>query len=558
MPTKALPRHPSLEYYKKQAKDLLKRHQAGDPETLNRLQQFHPRFGEEPKPEAPKLRVTLTHAQLVLAREHGFPSWPKFAARIEAIRREHSALLLADPAAAFIEAACVQFDDHQTGTLEAAQAILAKHPEVATSSIYTAASLGDVATVKQYLANDPSAATTKGGLHNWDALTYLCFSRYLRIHGRLDPVRSEGFVAAATALLDAGASPNTGWWEAEHLPHPTWESVIYGAAGMAHHPELTRLLLDRGADPNDDETPYHTPETYDNTVVKIMIESGKLNEDSLTTMLVRKADWHDLEGIRYLLEHGADPNRGTIWKHTPLQHAIRRDNRLAIIEAMLDHGADFNLANGLTGRSGSAMAARRGRKDILEALERRGIPIQLAGVDQLIAACAGASREEAKIIVRTNPELLSELLAEGGTLLTEFAGNGNTEGVGLLLDLGVDVAAAHKEGDNYFNLAKKSTALHAAAWRMQEAPLRLLIERNAPVNARDARGRTPLTLAIRACIDSYWTERRSPDTVAMLLNAGAQPSPNDYPSGYDEVDKLLLQYAKTPKPLIQSKSAATA
>jgi len=545
MPTKALPRHPSLENYKKQAKDLLKRHQAGDPETFSRLQQSHPRFRTQLKPEATNHRFTLTDAQLVLAREHGFPSWPKFAARIEVIRREHSALLLANPAAAFIEAACVQFDDHRAGTLEAAQSILAKHPEAATSSIYTAAILGDATTVKHFLANDPTAATTKGALHNWDALTYLCFSRYLR----LDRSRTEGFVAAATALLDAGTSANTGWFEVEHLPNPEWESIIYGVAGAAHHPELTRLLLDRGADPNDGETPYHVPETYDNTVVKIMVESGKLNEDGLTTMLLRKADLHDFEGIKYLLEHGADSNRGTICKHTPLQHAIRRDNRLASIEAMLDHGADPNLVTELTGRSGAAMAARRGRKDILESLERRGIPIELSGFDQLIAACAKANHEEALSIVKANRNLLRELVSEGGTVLTEFAGNGNTEGVRLLLDLGVEVSAVHKEGDGYYNLARNSTALHAAAWRIREETTRLLLGRGAPVNAKDARGRTALTLAIRACIDSYWTERRSPESVAMLLKAGATLSPNDYPSGYKEVDDLLLQYPPTLKRL---------
>jgi ankyrin repeat protein len=264
-------------------------------------------------------------------------------------------------------------------------------------------------------------------------------------------------------------------------------------------------------------------------------------------MLLRKADFHDRPGTQYLLEHGADPNRQTMWKHTPLQHAIRRDNRLASIEAMLDHGADFNLANGLTGKSGTAMAARRGRKDILEALERRGLPLQLNGVDQLIAACAKADREEAKSIVAANPDLLTQLIAGGGAVLVEFAGNGNTEGVHLLLDLGVDVAATHKEGDNYYSLAKNSTALHAAAWRIREETTRLLLERNAPVNVRDGRGRTPLTLAIRACVDSYWTERRSPSSVQMLLKAGATLSPNDYPSGYAEVDRLL-QHAETAKP----------
>jgi hypothetical protein len=28
---------------------------------------------------------------------------------------------------------------------------------------------------------------------------------------------------------------------------------------VAHNADLTRLLLERGADPNDNETPYHAP-----------------------------------------------------------------------------------------------------------------------------------------------------------------------------------------------------------------------------------------------------------------------------------------------------------
>jgi hypothetical protein len=141
-----------------------------------------------------------------------------------------------DPLRDFMIAACAPLDTgHSSGTLEQAQAILAAHPEVATHDIYTAAVLGDDATVQRFLALDPASATTKGGPHGWDALTHLCFSRFLR----LDRTRSAGFVRAAQALLDAGASANTGFYSHEHRPEPEFESVLYGAAGVAHHPELT-------------------------------------------------------------------------------------------------------------------------------------------------------------------------------------------------------------------------------------------------------------------------------------------------------------------------------
>ncbi|MGB8848389.1 MAG: ankyrin repeat domain-containing protein, partial [Candidatus Acidiferrales bacterium] len=312
----------------------------------------------------------------------------------------------------------------------------------------------------------------------------------------------------------------------------------------ARHPEVTRLLLERGADPNDGETPYHLPESYDNTVMKIVLESGKLNSVSLSWMLLRKSDMHDEEGIRILLEHGADPNLMTRFDHNALHHALRRDNSLSIIELLLDRGADPALQNARDGKSAIAMAAHRGRGDVLASLKQRGIPLALDGVDQLIAACAMADREAIRQIVAHEPNLTLQIIAEGGTLLAEFASNGNADGIRCLLDLGVSVAALYKEGDLYFDIAKDSTALHVAAWRAWPSAVKELIARGSPVNAVDAKGRTALALAVKACVDSYWTNRRSPDSVDALLNAGASLSGIEIPSGYEDVDVLLRQHAR--------------
>jgi ankyrin repeat protein len=220
---------------------------------------------------------------------------------------------------------------------------------------------------------------------------------------------------------------------------------------------------------------------------------------------------------------------------------------------MLDHGADptiktvteiaahFPPVDGQ--RSAVALAARRGRSDVLEALERRGLSVELSGVERLIAACARNDAAAVRSITAAEPKLVEELRLEGGALLAEFAGNSNTEGVRLLLDLGIDVAAPYN-GDPYFGIPKDSTALHVAAWKAWPKTVKLLIERGANVNAQDAKGRTPLMLAVRACVDSYWTNRRSPESVEALLKAGASVSDVDYPCGYDEVDELLRSYAR--------------
>jgi ankyrin repeat protein len=443
-----------------------------------------------------------------------------------------------DPLAAFIEAACVPLDaSHSTGTLERAEAILAAHPEIASASIYTAAILGDDATVRRFLELDAGNATAKGGPHGWDALTYLCFSRYLR----LDRTRSEGLVRAAKALLDAGASANTGWYEMNHQPKPERESALYGACGVAHHAGLTHVLLEYGADPNDEETPYHAPETYDNAALKVLVESGKLNDDSLAMILLRKTDWHDYHGIKWLLERGIDPNRMTRWGKTAFHNAVRSDNALEILEVLLDHGADPTLLTA-DGKSAMVMAVRRGRKDALDLFARRGIPIELRGFDRLIAACARNDATSVRSIAEQEPQLVREVVAAGGRLLGEFAGVGNTDGIRHLLDLGVDVGALFQDSDPYWDITRDSTALHVAAWRAQHATVKLLVERGTPLEAKDSKGRTPLALAVRACVDSYWTERRSPESVEALLRAGASVSGVGFPSGYAEVDELLKSH----------------
>ena len=117
-------------------------------------------------------------------------------------------------------------------------------------------------------------------------------------------------------------------------------------------------------------------------------------------MLLRKADWHDRDGLAYLLEHGADPNRMTRWHRTALHQAVRRDNALGNIEVLLDHGADPLLKSRRDGLSAASIAARRGRGDVLDLLERRGVPLVFTGVERLIAACA---RHDAPAIERHRP-----------------------------------------------------------------------------------------------------------------------------------------------------------
>ena len=73
---RALPPNPSLEQLKHQAKDLLRASRALDLQALLRIEQYLPnRSGV----------ATVADAQLVIAREYGFTSWPKLKRHVEAL-----------------------------------------------------------------------------------------------------------------------------------------------------------------------------------------------------------------------------------------------------------------------------------------------------------------------------------------------------------------------------------------------------------------------------------------------------------------------------------------
>jgi hypothetical protein len=391
---------------------------------------------------------------------------------------------------AFILAALVPMAAHASGSLDGADAILATEADAARGDIYAAAVVGDSDEVRRLLAGDSALATARGGPREWDALTYLCFSLYLRDRG------SDEFVRAAEALLDAGADPGTGYFDPAHSPEPTFESALYGAAGVAHHAGLTRLLLARGADPDaGGEVAYHAPEGFDSEAMQAVVLSGRLSAAGIATMLHRKLDWTDLEGVRWLLAHGADANAVTAWGDTALHHSLDRDNAIVLIEALLDAGADPTLgAPRFDDRSAVAVAARLGRADAMEAFARRGFAIELDGDDAFFAALSRGEREAALAFVAGEPGIVARL--SPGDVVKTLAGAGNTAAVALALDLGFPLTA---------------DALPVAVWRERTETVRLLLARGAPVTPE------ALELAERALTEmSDFTPHHSTEIVAAL------------------------------------------
>ena len=81
--SKSLPSQPSLEQLKKQAKDLRKQYLAGKPAAVERVREFHPDASS-----ISQGALALHDAQLIIAREYGFASWPKIKEHVETLLLE--------------------------------------------------------------------------------------------------------------------------------------------------------------------------------------------------------------------------------------------------------------------------------------------------------------------------------------------------------------------------------------------------------------------------------------------------------------------------------------
>ena len=468
---KRLPIRVNLDHLKKQAKDLIRLYRSRDPGAFARFRDALPAAAGHSDEEIASRDFRLHDAQSCVAREYGFASWSDLRTYVAAQPASSS-----DRAARILHWLELAYAGEVLGTFNRAAPrvavrMLADNPDLADDPSVACAS-GNEDTLRRAVHNDPGWVNRPDGplkLPPLVAVTHSALWQVPEFAGRL--------LASARILLAAGANPN----QRIGLRFPPASvdqpddtnplSALYGAAGQNHQPELTRLLLDAGADPNDGESLFHSLENLSCT--RLLLERGAHIAGG--NALYFACDLEDAAPLELLLQHGGDPNEPASHPPmgelgSPLLRAIRRRRSRRHIEALLAAGADLS-ARTPQGVSAYRLALQLGLGEIAELLAEKGAAEPVSENEQFVAACARGDEAEAWRIAAARPDLPDALPQAQLRALPDMVAEGYDEGAKLMVALGWPIGVRGGDWD--------ASALNLAVFRGDAGLTRFLLEHGA-------------------------------------------------------------------------------
>jgi Ankyrin repeats (3 copies) len=407
-----LPSRPSVEQYKKLAKDLVKSCRSGDPAAIRvwaarwiqALATLHRepdalRNGTEIDARADEVaqfarktlsgggessRCALTGAQFLIARAHGFLSWPKFVKHIESLARASSPVSTFEAAASAIV----------TGDLTNLERLLDEHPEL----VRARSTREHRATLLHYVSANGVEYYRQVSPKNIAQIAKILLAAGAEVDAEADVYgggcTTLGLVATSGPPFIAGVQRDV----IDVLLNHGARMDLPGNGGNRHtlvraclangQPAAAAYLVGRGA-------PLNLPEAAGlgriDIVKRFFNENGDLGANATHA--------HMVDGFSLACEYG----------------------RADVVDFLLDHGmeVDAQLRGHGEGHTGLHVAAFHGHVGVVDALLRRGARVDVIdktwGTPPLLWALTGWTREPATGTGR-HREVVARLVAAGANV----------------------------------------------------------------------------------------------------------------------------------------------
>ena len=503
---KTLPARPNLEQLKNQAKDLLKHHQSGDVESLNRIRESHPNFSNASEQQLRALSFSLSDAQLVIAREYGFASWPKLKEHVESLL-----LGTGDPMELFQRA-------FKTDDAVLLRKLLERFPQIKAK------------------VNEPVAA----------------FDSPAIIHARSPEMLD--------ALLEAGADINdrSRWWAGGFglLDQATPELAAYAisrgavvtvhaAARLGMTDKLRALIT---AEPGlvharggDGQTPLHFAATVE--IAGLLLQHGADIDARDIDHESTPAQWMLRERqdvARYLVHHGCKTDilmaaalgdAELVRKHLEAEPGSIHTRVGGEYFPMSNHRAGGTIYQWTLGWhvSPHEVAKQFGHDEVFRLL------MEYSPDDvRLIVACWSGDESGVKKLLGENPGLGAQLPEAVRRQVAHAARDNNLAAVRVMLAAGLPVDALGQH---------RATPLHWAAFHGNAEMAQEILRYNPPLEKTDADfDGTPLGWAIHGSENGWHSATGNyAGTVEALLKAGAK-LPQRLQKGTEAVKEVLRRY----------------
>jgi len=492
-----LPASPNFDKQRKLAKALARDYWRGEPQAVARVEALHP------KPPA-AADLTLSDAQLVIARGYGFASWTKLKQKIDSLTRSPVELFVAAVGAGDIASVRALFDAHPD--------LIARINEPLFDFKQTAAQAArsNLAMLDLLLAHGADlnikSSWEKGGF------------------GILETVTPEqaGPLIERGAVIDVWAAAHLGMAERVSQLIDADPTLVNAKGGDGKRPlhyastvEIAAFLLDHGAEIDAlDDDHSSTPAQYlvsDRAeVCQFLLTRGARSD------LLMAAALGDVDRARRHLDDD------------PSSLGMRVDqNWFPMVDTASNGGHIYQWTLGFH-VSAFDIARKRGHTQVLELLRSRATPL-----DRVMDALWAGDGSAADTVLASEPQLVEQAPATVLRQVADAARNNDTAAVNAMLARGFPVLAQSQHS---------ATPLHWAAFHGNPDMLRAVLERNPPLDIQDGQFKSTAMGWLIHGAANHWrgiSTARYGECARLLLDAGVPVEESALPTGHDELDQVL-------------------